>query len=64
MTSGKMKARKKEKSLLSYMKIKNVKKSNFVLTLKKNSDIIVKHVAENVSWRGVRVVYGAGLENR
>ena len=41
--------------------VKNVKK---LLTVKKNSDNIVKHVTKDVSRRGVRVVYGAGLENR
>ena len=46
---------------INYPVVKNVKK---LLTVKKNSDNIVKHVTKDVSRRGVRVVYGAGLENR
>ena len=35
-----------------------------VLTDKEAFDIIVKHVEKQGVRRGVRVVYGAGLENR
>lgn len=42
--------------------MKKMKKK--MLTLKWNNDNIFKHVTKDVSRRGVRVVYGAGLENR